>query len=841
MRFYTNTVVKYGKLFLRGYENGERIQRKVSLEPYVFVDSKTPTGWKTVYGKDVEKNVFGSYTEARSFVRKYEDVEGFKIYGQTDFAYQYMNDEYPGTIKFDVDLINVINFDIEIYSRGGFPDVNKARNPIQSITMRFRGVDYVYGLKEYTPHREGIIYKQFDSEPDLLSEFIKDWKSFDPDVVTGWNCEEFDMPYLINRIINVLGEEAAKKMSPWGIILEKELYAKNLWLKSPLGVAVLDGMVLYKKFTYENQERYSLDHISMVELGEGKLDYSEYGSLQNLYEQNHQLYIEYNTVDVERVAQIDAKRGLLNMALTMAYDAKVNFKDVLSPVRMWDCIIVNHLLEKNIIVEPMRDSTKDEQIDGAYVKPPQVGRHEWVCSFDLNSLYPHLIMQYNISPETFRGHSGKTFDTDSIIHDNAYGDPEIRDMLHEENVTIVPTGFMFSRDKYGFLPSLMKEYYEGRNQAKKRRNAASAKIRELPESSVKEIEALKKDVSVYDTLQLAKKIQLNSVYGALSNAYFRWFDNRLAEGITSSGQLSIRWIENELNSYLNKVLKTDEQIDFILAADTDSVYITLDRLVEHVYENRDSLEDKTVVEFLDITCSKKLDRIIEKGYQRLAENANAYSQEMKMKREAIAKSGIWTAKKRYALNLYMNEDDYYETPKLKVTGLESVRKSTPAICRQKYNEALELVFSADERTVQKFIKEFRMDHKNMDPETVGFITSANNLEKYASPSDIYSKRTPIGTKSALIYNYFLKKRGLDNKYPLIYSGDKIKFCYLKKPNVLGEDVIGFPEDLPEEFEVHDSIDYKTQFEKSYIKPISSITNVVGWSAVRKPNLRKLRK
>jgi DNA polymerase elongation subunit (family B) len=351
---------------------------------------------------------------------------------------------------------------------------------------------------------------------------------------------------------------------------------------------------------------------------------------------------------------------------------------------------------------------------------------------------------------------------------------------------------------------------------------------------------LEKDISKYKNLQLAKKVQLNSAYGALGNQYFRFFDVRMAESITLSGQLSIRWIEARMNEYLNKLLKTEGE-DYVIASDTDSLYITFDRLVEQVFAKGDgvqNLDTDRVVKFLDDIAEKKIEPFIDKSYQDLADVMNAYEQKMFMKREAIADKGIWTAKKRYALNVYDNEGVRYAEPKLKVMGLEIVKSSTPQRCRTALNDAVKLIMKADETTVQEFISDFRNEFCSLPFEDIAFPRGVTDLTKYQSGGEELKilKSTPIHVRGSMVFNHLLKKHKLEKRYDRIKDGEKIKFCYLKEPNPVRQNVLSVLSSLPKEFGVSEYIDYDTQFKKAFLEPLSVILGVIGWSAEKKATL-----
>lgn len=831
MKFYTNCALYKNRVLLRGYENGERFQRDVYYNPYLFVSSSKRSPFKTIDGRNVEKKYFDSFGEARGYLNQYSGVGGMSVYGQDAFLYTFIYDSYPGQVQYDRDNINIVNVDIEIAADAGFPSIELADKPITAITMFFKGIYYVYGIAPFNNTRDDVVYYNCETEYKLIQKFLEDWRKFDPDVITGWNVEEFDIPYLINRFTNIVGHDTAARMSPWNVIYEKQITkaGQEKILKSPLGITVLDYLALYRKFTYKMQESYRLDNIAYVELGDRKLDYSEFGSLLELYKHDYQKFIEYNIKDVEIVQRLDDKLGLIDLVFALAYDAKVNYIDALTSVKMWDIIIHNYLMDKNIVI-PRKSNTKgkERQIVGAYVKDPQVGMHNWVCSFDLNSLYPHLIMQYNISPDTFAGHIGINLTVDDII-DGALKEPAVQDKIARENVTVAATGFLFNKNKRGFLPELMDKMYEDRKMYKGKMIEAKKQNESNPSKE------LQREISRLDNMQMAKKIQLNSAYGALGNDYFRWYDIKYAESITTSGQLSIRWIEKKINQYLNKLLKTDNN-DYVIASDTDSIYVSLDRLVKFSYEDSSSVPKEKIVAFLDKVCREKLEPYIDKCYEELAEYVCAYDQKMKMKRECIADKGIWTAKKRYILNVHDNEGVRYKEPQLKIMGIEAVRSSTPATCRDYIKKTLNVIMQKDEDSVISFIDDFRKKFHRMSFDDVAFPRGVKNLQKYVDAASVYKKATPIHVRGALLYNNLIKQKKLENRYQAINNGDKVKFSYMKLPNPLHENVLAAPNGIPEEVDLDRYIDYDLQFEKGYLEPIRTILDAVGWQTEKTQTL-----
>jgi len=390
--------------------------------------------------------------------------------------------------------------------------------------------------------------------------------------------------------------------------------------------------------------------------------------------------------------------------------------------------------------------------------------------------------------------------------------------------TLTPNGQLFRTDKIGFFPQMLEEMYEDRKKFKKL--YLKAKQEYENEKDPHKRREIEKQIAKYNNLQLAKKVSLNSAYGALGSQYFRFYDLRMALGVTSAGQLSIRWIEGKINDYMNNLLKTDK--DYVIASDTDSIYLRLGELVDTVFDKDQQMNINRMISFMDNVCEKKIQPYIDKCYKELADYVHAYAQKMQMKREGLSDKGIWTAKKRYILNVYNNEGIWYNEPDLKVMGLEMIKSSTPSIVREKMKEVIKLMVSGTEKDVQDFLAKFKADFSKLPAEDISFPRGVNGLKEYSDPVNLYKKGTPIHVKGALLYNKHLKEKGLEKKYPLIQSGEKIRFTYLKVPNHFQDTVISFPGRLPTEFGLDECIDFELQYEKSFLEPIKVILDCMGW-------------
>ena len=825
MSFYTSVHRYSNQILYRGYnDNGVLVTEKVKFKPTLHVRSSNKSSTYALDGTPVEAMTFDTMKEASDFIKLYDGVQNFKIYGNTNYVAQFIAKRFPDDVKFDISHIAVGNIDIEVASDDGFPHPDQANHPIISIAYKSSksGVYHVWGLGDYDykkcevlPKDTLIQYRKCEDEADLLQSFLTYWENHYPDIITGWNLRLFDIPYMANRIKKVLGEDNMKRMSPWGVVQYKQINVKGKSLDAYeiYGVAQLDYFDLFQKFgyTYGTQESYALDHIAFTVLGERKLSYAEHGTLNGLYKQDYQKFIDYNIRDVDLVDRIDQEMRLIELACIMAYRGGVNYADTLGTTAIWDSIIYRHLNKKNIII-PQSIHKQRGDYPGGYVKDPICGMHDWVVSFDLNSLYPNLIVQYNMSPETLLtgpedfGPHGVDYYLESK-HDPL--PPSVR----ERNVAVAANGSMYRKDKQGMLPEIIVMYYNDRKKIK----GEALKLKK--EYELNKSPEIKRMMNQLDNSQQAVKILLNSLYGALGNEHFRYYDLRISEGVTLSGQLAIRWAEKAVNGSINKLLKTDK--DYVIAMDTDSVYVNMGPLIKQV-------NPKDPVAFLDKACSTQIEPIIDAAYAKLFTMMNAYENRMVMKREAIADKAIWTAKKRYILNVHNNEGVQYAEPKIKIMGIEAVKSSTPQVVRDKSKQAYKIMLNGTEADLIKFVDDFYNDFASLKPEDASFPRGVSDIKKWTGAGGTYLKGTPIHVRGAILFNHFIKKNGLDKQYELIQDGNKVKFCYLKMPNPISENVIAFPNFLPRELGLHDYIDYDLQFEKTFKDPLKIVSDAINW-------------
>lgn len=826
--FYSSVAVKGNNILYRGYEAGQRVERKIKYQPTLFIPSKKAEAtWSDIHGRSLEPMKFDGMSDARDFIKKYSDVDNFDIYGLPRFEYTFINDRFPHKVMYDRALLDIANLDIEVKSDDGFPSPDEAKQPVTAITMKRRGKYTVIGCGKYTPKQANVEYHRCADECELLEKFLERWEwGGCPDAVTGWNVTFFDLPYLARRIAKICGPEAVKRMSPWGLISERttNIMGKPATAINIVGVGTLDYLEMYKKFTYKQQESYRLNHIAQVEkLDVKKIDFSEYETLHNLYEKDYELFIDYNIMDCTVIEKLDDKMKLLDLALFLAYDAHVNYNDVFTQVRMWDAISHNELWKEKVAVPTDVYNRKDEAYVGAYVKDPHVGMHEWVVSFDLDGLYPHLMMQYNISPEMMvYGKRAGHITIDQFL------DPTF-ELPHMPGCTIAANGCYFKTERQGFMARIMERLYKERAEYKELMLQAERDYEAATDPEKKN--EFTKLIARYNNMQLAKKVQLNSAYGAIGNQYFRFFNVDQATAITMGGQLSIQWVQNGVNAYMNRLLKTQD-VDYVIASDTDSLYVNFSKLVTQMFGGRPDTPKEKIVTFLDRVCKEAFKPLIDRIFADLADRVHAYQQKMSMKREAIADRGIWTGKKHYILNVWDSEGVRYKEPKLKMKGIETVKSSTPASCRKALTEAIGIIMNGNEKQIQEYVAAFREKFVTLPFEEIAFPRGLNGLKKYAK----VDKGIPIHVRGALAYNSRLKEMKLDKKYETVKEGEKIKFCYLTTPNPIHENVISVIVMLPKELGLHQYIDYDTMFEKAYLEPLRAILNVIGWEEEHRATL-----
>jgi DNA polymerase elongation subunit (family B) len=819
--FYTYAWQYGNSILVRGVRNGKRFTERHPFTPTLYVKSAEQSQYKSIDGQNLKEITFGDNSDCKEFLDNYSKVENYPIYGQTDLTYQYLSSVYPDELTFDMSQMKILSIDIETTAEHGFPDVE---NPIEEVLL-ISVIDnatkeiHTWGAGEWkcvSEEVEGlpVTYHYCSDEYDLLEQFMQWWASDYPDIVTGWNMEQFDMPYLVNRIDRVFGNDAKNNLSPYGMTRKRMVRGHNREIMKidMKGVIQLDYMDLYKKFTYTFQESYRLDYIAEVELGKNKLEMG-FETFREFYEGDWNRFIDYNIIDTKLVDELDDKMKFLELIITMAYDCKCNYNDIFSSVRTWDCLLYNHLLDKGIMI-PQKKEQFSDGFPGGYVQEPKTGKYKWIVSVDATSLYPSIIMQHNLSPEMLAtNHKPIDCTVDSIL------DRKHKLKLDDSDLSMAANGYLYHKDRQGFMAEITQKFFDDRQRYKKLMKQAEQEYEDTKNP------ALKNDIAKYHNFQMARKIQLNSLFGAIGNKWFRYFDERIAESITLTGQLIIRDTAKVIDEFMNKFLDTEGEV-YSFYTDTDSCYLTLDKMVEKHLSGKSREE---IINVLDKFVEDKLVPSINGRMSELGDYMNVFDKKIDFKREAIADTGIWVAKKRYAMNVWDNEGVRYKEAKLKVMGLEIVRSSTPAPVRSWLKEAVALCLVADEKELQTYVEETWQRFRSMDPELIAFPRGCNNLGKYMSRETVYTKGTPMHVRGALVYNHLCKTQKIENKYQLIQDGDKIKYVYLKEPNHIRENCVAMNGLMPKEFDLHRYIDYDTQFQKAFLDPLNTIVESLNWN------------
>jgi DNA polymerase elongation subunit (family B) len=825
-------------------------------------------------GTPVEQTQPGTMQECYQFLQKYKDVDNFRVYGNTGYEYAYINETYDTHIDYKLSELVVVNLDIEVESKNGFSEAKDAFNEVIAITMKCSsdGIFHVFACQPFDSvaynqeHKDSVIvYHECEDEIGLFDKFLDMWETLEPDIVTGWNIRMYDIPYLVNRITRIMSSEEARRLSPWNMIRESTVNIfNNVEVVYDLaGLCVLDYLLIYRKNVLEPRESYRLDYIAEVELKERKLDYSEHGTLQDLYEKDFKKFIEYNIHDVRLVDRIDAKRKLIELQLIVAYHAHVNYVDVLSQVRTWDTLICNHLLAKGVVVPQKASVDKDAQFTGAFVMKPAIGLHEWVASFDVTSLYPTIMRSLNMGMETKLTFKELTplmrkyqlyLDSHMMIADdegklNVNPDAivegiteELWQEMKDHDVAVGANGVFYRRDPKSFYSVMIEELFNSRMEYKG--NLKKAKKAQAACEDPIENARLANEVSMWDLRQHATKILLNSLYGAMGNQYFRFFDVKNAEAVTTTGQFIIQYIGRGIDAYLNKKLGCDHPHRFVVYSDTDSVYVTLKLAVDRFCKPDATMADK--VQFVDDLCKNAIQKEINRMFRLITERyLNGVGEYLKMEREVIGDKGIWTAKKRYLVNVRDKEgmradpvtgESYLEHASLKYMGVEIAKSSIPKFCRDAMKEAVTIVMEKDQQTLFDFVKVTKRKFKQQKIENVSFPRGVNGLEKYGNSKTIFIKGTPFHTKGALVYNHFIDHLELGGKYPRIKDGEKMKFFYVFEPNPAQVNAMAFLTVLPPEMGMHQYIDWETQFSKSFLDPLQLILTAIGWDTEPRASL-----
>ena len=810
--------------------DGTRHFEATNYEPTLGYMVKEETGWKDLAGNNLKVLQFPNMSEASKW--KKENSGLLDIYGDIQYPIAFIGENYPDEIEVRKSKFNIYDFDIEAFSL----DTEETPEPIRSITFQNMNTNifYVFAYAEgFTPFADNIRYFKCKDETHLLRSIVDFFVRQDIDIITGWNIDGYDVGYTYNRIKKILGEDEANKLSPIKKIVrsEKMVNKKMQTVYRIEGIISWDYQTLYKKFTKDLRESYSLNFISQFELGEEKTSYKEeYDTLEGLYNKNFQLFMEYNIRDCQLIYLLDEKLKYIDNAIMYFYMAKCEPQNIFGTTKPWDSLIYCELLKENILCPPNKTSHK-EDFEGGYVKEPIRGFRKWVSVDDIISSYPNQICGSNMSPETVLSESEvndelkqiretytgvvKCLDIDSL--------EQISEVLRKHNVTYTSNGHFFSKKKQGFIPKIVSRLFQ--------RRIATKKLMKDPNID-------KAMMSVLDNLQYTLKIFLNSIYGAMASHHFRYYDIRIATAITWQGQLCARGAATYLMKHVQDI-EWDYQ-------DTDSIFINLNGIVTKRFGEKEP-DKETVAKFLIKYHDKVIEPTINTFFDKLNKNLNMFAFSLEMEFEGLSNAVIFVEKKKYCMSqIYCDGKWYLDKPKMKIKGIEVVRTSTPYVVREKIRETLNLIFqTGDNKILIDFIEEFRKEFYKMSFEEVGMPRGinlyGNRRDKQTGTTStvlhtLGRKGIPIQVRAALIYNKALKDFKLEKKYPVIENGDKIKFAYIKKPNYIQSDIVGCLEKMPKELLPKFEIDYPVMFQKTFMAPLEKIFSTIGYDTETRVDL-----
>jgi DNA polymerase elongation subunit (family B) len=820
--FYTNIEYVGDNILIKGYkEDGTPILGKVKFNPFVFV--RGSGDYVSFEGNTPLRKVeFESYGKASEFVYKNRGkcygmgVNNDRIY-KNELVYAFLSEMFPEEIMdYNADYIGIMNYDIETSSEYGFPNYLDPKEEILSIScsvLRNGKREYkTFGIK---PVSDKSIeeYVRCDDEHEMLKKFCEYVRDSNVDILTGWNSTKFDMPYICARIEEHYDKEWLKLLSPFDM-QPKRVRRRTKNPKTGLydeydvyeiaGISDLDMMKLYGKFDTYNGS-HALNNIANRELGEKKLDYSEYGSLHKLWKSDWDKFIRYNQQDVILVDKLVDKLKYVELAITVAYLAKIKYEDCFSPVKTWDSLIYNFLIHQRKTVIPLRKyNEKEKQNRGGRVKDSKKGFSEYVVTTDAESLYPSIMVSLNISPETFV--MKIDVEENKMLHmkyKNEY--------LKDKNWSLAANGCAFDNSKEGVVSHLVDSIFQKRKYFKN-------KMKE----EMKKADGVENLIKKYDVFQYSFKILINAAYGVMASPSFRYYNIDIAEAITITGQTIIQLSDMSINDYLNKYLGTNK--DYVVFSDTDSCGIEMKNVIL-----KDGKKDD-FVNYLDSFYNTNIDPVIKEAVGLYANYSNFYKNRINFKREKIIEKMIITGKKRYGMIVHDSEGYRYKEPEIVIKGLEVVRSDTPDNARKKLEEATKIILTKSEQDIQDFVEKYRTEFMKLPLEEIAQPTGVYGLDRYRDADIIYSKGTPSHIKAALVHNDFVIKNKLEKDYELIKDGDKIKLISLKMPNPMMNDRFAVKNSFDKIFGIDKYIDYNKQYQSSFLTPLERLLDVIFWKA-----------
>jgi len=824
--------------------DGRRISVEATYRPYLYIESNggDPDAI-SIFNTKLKKKSFATQYDRSKYVKELDSsvrlFENLNAYQQFLVDMFYLEYEKP---EFNQHPLKVFYLDIEVYSKDeGFPHPDQAPAPINVITL-YDSLDkkfYTWGTKAYKSKDSDVKYFYCSSEKQLLEKFLEHIEKDHMDVISGWNTKLFDIPYLINRIKKICGDDEAARLSPTNNIYSRLGFNKfgkeeTIWIID--GVSSIDYLDAYRKFCLSPRENYKLDTIASIELGENKVDYGG-GNLSDLADENWETFVDYNIQDVRILVKMEDALKYMELLRSLAIMGLTTMESALHSIGViTGAAAIRARYHDRKIPTLIRDGNKTNKNEGAFVKEPESGVHNNLVSFDANSLYPNTMITLNISPETKLGvileedsDQVTIRDVNDVVH--KISKSSFKKLIDKESIAISKANILFTQKKKGLFPEIIDVYYKQRVDAKKRMDKINKALVNMVDSPEKI--KLEKESRLLDIKQYSLKIFLNSIYGAFGNKYFVLGDDDLARSITLSGQAIINQGSNILTKYVENIIGRKVEREVIRYIDTDSLFFSFEEILskKNITFSKNGKITKEMYTLIDDTSKYLNDEILKWGEIEF----NSKDCRIVFKREKICDVGMLLKKKHYILHIMDNEG--IPCDKFKYTGVDVVKSTMPKKVKPYVKKIAEILLTTrSNQKTNEAVSEAHEKFLQLPFEEIATIKGIKNYEKYSKLCQDFQtvKGMPNHVKAAYYHNLLIDRLELENKYEKIQSGDKIKLFYLKKPNKYGIDAIAFKYYYPEEFKVLFEPDYEKMFDKVIFAPVEKFFQAVNWIP-QKPN------
>ncbi|NBW57025.1 hypothetical protein EBR43_04435 [bacterium] len=822
-------------------ESGKRIQYDATYNPYIFIETNNQADSTSIFNTKLKKKSFRTQADRYRYLK---DNKVERLFENFNAQQQFLIDSFWQTNEtddFNKHELKVYFIDIETYSPDEFPIPENPLHPVNIITIydSIRKHFYTWGLKPYNKIRDNSTYIHCKSEKELFTKFLCFLEADYPDILSGWNSEFFDIPYIVNRIVKILGENEARRLSPINTIRARTFLGKfgreqTKWHIE--GVSCVDYLDIYKRFCPVLRESYKLDNIGNTELGESKIDFGD-TNLSNLADTNWELFVEYNVQDVNLLVRLESKLQYLSLLRMIAYAGLTTFEGALGSLSVITGLCAIKARQRNQRIPTFNKDVKESgKNEGAYVSEPKPGFQEHIVSFDANSLYPNVMITLNLSPETKVGVITEKTDKEiTIEHVNGQtfklSHESFVSFIEKEKIAISKAKVMFSQKEKGIIPITVDYYYEKRVELKKILKTLKRKILTIEKDS-QEYKDVQHQIENINIKQHTIKILINTIYGYFGNKHSPLGDDQLAESITLTGQSVIKQSNKLLTDYIkNKTNITDDELGAntpIIYNDTDSSYISIKTLVEKLGIKLFDSKGMITPEYYKIV--QEIEDYLNVEIKKWGtESLRSTDCRLNFKREAIADVGLFLQKKRYVIHIL--DEEGIPCNKFKYTGVEVVRTTMPAPIKPKVKKIIEtMLLTKNLQETNKIFNETYEIFKQLPVEDIAFTMGIKGYEKYSPQCDGFktAKHMPIHVKAAYYHNRLLERFNIDKKYEKISSGDKVKFFYTQLPNKFGISVLGYKYYYPKEFKDNFKPDHELMFTKIVYSVIDRFYEAVNW-------------